>query len=166
MWPPATRRRVADTESFRCGARHPPGFLGGCLLLPLPAGQHPYEQSRKTSRNDSFGRGGRRRHGGLPGRSQQWLLGAEQRPLQRLWRLCAGLGRTGRVGPVAPTQPETRWCVGGYRVMGDRSEKVGERGQFSLDLRRIVGLCNENRGEIRPLSRLRSRFLHDPRNGS
>lgn len=26
--------------------------------------------------------------------------------------------------------------------MGDRSEKVGERGQFFTDLRRIVGLCS------------------------
>ena len=46
--------------------------------------------------------------------------------------------------------------------MGDRSEKAGERGQFLPDSRRIVGLCNENRGEIGPLSRLRSRFIHNP----
>ncbi len=32
--------------------------------------------------------------------------------------------------------------------MGGRSEKVGERGHYFTDLRRIVGLCNENRGEM------------------
>ena len=46
--------------------------------------------------------------------------------------------------------------------MGDRSEKVGERGQMFPDLRRIVGLCNENPGIFGPLSHLRSRFIHNP----
>ncbi len=32
--------------------------------------------------------------------------------------------------------------------MGDRSEGVGERDQIFPDLRRIVGLCNENRGNF------------------
>ncbi len=46
--------------------------------------------------------------------------------------------------------------------MGDRNEGVGERGQIFPDLRRIVGLCNENRGEFGPLSHFRSRFIHNP----
>ncbi len=33
----------------------------------------------------------------------------------------------------------------GRRVMGDRSEKVGERGQMFTILRRIVGLCSRSR---------------------
>jgi hypothetical protein len=69
--------------------------------------------------------------------------------------------------------------------MGDRSEKVGERGQFFPDSRRIVDLCNEKiagsdfsrqapmdggeaqgcaeqyRGKNGPLSHLRSRFIHN-----
>jgi hypothetical protein len=52
--------------------------------------------------------------------------------------------------------------LGGCRVMGDRSEGVGERGQFSPYSRRIVGLCNENTGKTGPLSHLRSRFIHNP----
>ena len=46
--------------------------------------------------------------------------------------------------------------------MGDRSEGVGERGQFFPHLRRIVGLYNENAGKIGPLSHFRSRFSHNP----
>ena len=74
--------------------------------------------------------------------------------------------------------------LGACRVMGDRSEGVGERGQFFPDLRRIVNLCNEKiarsdfsrqprrgeaqgcaeqyRGGIGPLYHFRSRFIHDP----
>ena len=37
-------------------------------------------------------------------------------------------------------------ALGGCRVMGDRSEEVGERGQMFPVLRRIVGLCNEKTG--------------------
>ena len=33
--------------------------------------------------------------------------------------------------------------LGACRVVGDRNEGVGERGQFASDLRRIVDLCNE-----------------------
>ncbi len=46
--------------------------------------------------------------------------------------------------------------------MGDRSEKVGERGQIFLYLRRIVDLCNENPGIFRPPAHLRSGFMHNP----
>ena len=46
--------------------------------------------------------------------------------------------------------------------MGDRSEEVGERGEMFPELRRIVGLCNENPGIFRPFSHLRSKFIHDP----
>ncbi len=46
--------------------------------------------------------------------------------------------------------------------MGDRSEEERERGNFFTDLRRIVYLCNENRGKNGPLSHLRSRFIHNP----
>ncbi len=46
--------------------------------------------------------------------------------------------------------------------MGDRSEKVVERGQMFPVLRRIMDLCNEKTGIIGPLSHLRSRFIHHP----
>ena len=46
--------------------------------------------------------------------------------------------------------------------MGDCSENGGGQGQFSLDSRRIVGLCHSNRGGIGPFSYLRSRFIHNP----
>ncbi len=46
--------------------------------------------------------------------------------------------------------------------MGDRNEGVGERGQILLDLRRIVDLCHSNPGKFGPLSRFRSRFIHNP----
>ena len=46
--------------------------------------------------------------------------------------------------------------------MGDRSEGGGERSRFFPYSRRIVDLCNENTGEIGPLSHFRSRFSHNP----
>jgi len=52
--------------------------------------------------------------------------------------------------------------LGACRVMGDRSEEVGERGQMFPVLRRIVDLCNEKTGIFGPTSQLRSRFIHNP----
>jgi hypothetical protein len=46
--------------------------------------------------------------------------------------------------------------------MGDRGEKVGERGRISLDSRRMVGLRNGNPGIFWPLSQIRSGFIPDP----
>ena len=79
-------------------------------------------------------------------------------------RLCAKVGQRPFFLRLFPLN----YCVnpgpslGACRVMGDRNEGVGERGQFFSDLRRIVDLCNKNRGEIGPLSHFRSRFIHNP----
>lgn len=45
--------------------------------------------------------------------------------------------------------------------MGDRSEGVAERGQFSAYLSCIVALCNENTLETGSLSCSRSSFIHN-----
>ncbi len=56
----------------------------------------------------------------------------------RRQNLCTGL--------PSPRFHLTRLALGGW-VMGDRSEGVGERGQFFPFSRRIVDLCNENTGK-------------------
>ncbi len=42
------------------------------------------------------------------------------------------------------------------------ASKVGERGQIFTILRRLVVLRNEKSGEFGPLSRRRSRIIHNP----